>query len=331
MKNSLINDLIKNKLVFKTCLKSITSKNGYHHSASAWTAGSLEPSSKYVPTYKEVDESQFLQLQDFILEHPKLFILTGAGVSTESGIPDYRSEGVGRYATSTSRPIQYADFLKNAASRQRYWARNYIGWPQFSSFQPNQSHYILSNWERKGLIHWLVTQNVDALHYKAGSQKVTELHGSAHRVICLSCKYQLSRHAMQELIANINLDWSADVMGVAPDGDVDLTSNQVQNFKVPECPKCKGILKPDLTFFGDNVPKETVHFVLEKLFESDAMLVIGSSLEVYSGYRFAYRAHEHGMKIGVINIGPTRGDKFVDIKVSAKCSDVLQRLDQKSQ
>ncbi|XP_059144706.1 NAD-dependent protein lipoamidase sirtuin-4, mitochondrial-like [Physella acuta] len=303
-------------------------KSNLHYQCVTLTNNLAEShgSSKFVPACEDVDVSQLKKLQEFISTYDKLFILTGAGISTESGIPDYRSEGVGLYATSTNRPVQYIDFLKKPHLRQRYWARNFIGWPRFSSFQPNSSHYTLSDWERKQKVHWLVTQNVDALHYKAGSQCLTELHGSAHRVHCLSCSFKISRHAFQDMIKELNPTWSADAVSIGPDGDVDLNSTQITEFKVPDCPQCKGILKPEIIFFGDNVAKDTVHFVLEKMFESDAVLVIGSSLEVYSGFRFVNRAKEHGMPIAVINIGPTRADKLGILKVSAKCSDVLQKL-----
>ncbi|RUS82353.1 hypothetical protein EGW08_009868, partial [Elysia chlorotica] len=284
---------------------------------------------KFIPECNEPSDTDLARLREFLDTHQRLFVLTGAGLSTESGIPDYRSEGVGLYATSPNRPVQYIDFLKNDAIRQRYWARNYMGWPRFSSFQPNRCHYVLSDWERKGRIHWLVTQNVDALHFKAGSRRVTELHGSTHRVLCLSCSYRTTRHAFQAAIDAANQGWSVEakqILADRPDGDVDLDSEKVKEFVVPPCPSCGGILKPEVTFFGDNVPKTTVHFVLEKLFNSDAVLVLGSSLEVYSGYRFALRAHDRGIKIAVVNIGPTRADKLVDVKVSAKCGDVLQRL-----
>lgn len=284
---------------------------------------------KFIPVCNKPNEHDVVRLQEFLDNHKLLFVLTGAGLSTESGIPDYRSEGVGLYATSPNRPVQYVDFLKSASIRQRYWARNYIGWPRFSSFQPNRCHYILSDWERKGRIHWLVTQNVDALHYKAGSQRVTELHGSTHRVLCLSCDFRTTRHAFQTMIEEINENWSVDtnaVLADRPDGDIDLDSEKIKQFKVPACPSCGGILKPEVTFFGDNVPKSTVQEVLEKMFCSDAVLVLGSSLEVYSGYRFVHKAHGHGMKIAIINIGPTRADKIVDVQVNAKCGDVLQQL-----
>lgn len=291
-----------------------------------YTSNTYQVVNQFVPQCDKVSESEIQMLQDFMDTHKRLFILTGAGISTESGIPDYRSEGVGLYATSSSRPVQYIDFLKNADVRKRYWARNYVGWPNFSSFQPNRSHYVLSDWEKKGRVEWLVTQNVDALHYKAGSKNVTELHGSAHRVMCLSCSFKVSRHSMQKMIKEQNPEWIAKAEEVRPDGDVDLESEKIKVFKVPKCPSCGGVLKPEITFFGDNVPKTTVHFVLEKMFKSDAVLIIGSSLEVYSGYRFVNRACGNNMEIAILNIGKTRGDKHATIKVSGRMGDVLQQL-----
>lgn len=188
--------------------------------------------SKFVPVCGDLSTKDLHKLQHFINTHNKLFVLTGAGISTESGIPDYRSEGVGLYATSNNRPVTYSDFLKNPSVRQRYWARNFVGWPKFSSTQPNRSHYILSDWERKGRVHWLVTQNVDALHYKAGSQNVTELHGSAHRVHCLSCPFQVSRNEMQTMIHDLNPGWSVEAISVGPDGDVDIRVDLIKDFQV---------------------------------------------------------------------------------------------------
>lgn len=209
-------------------------KSNLHYQCVTLTnnLGESRRSSRFVPACEDVEVSQLNKLQEFITTHDKLFILTGAGISTESGIPDYRSEGVGLYATSTNRPVQYIDFLKKPHLRQRYWARNFIGWPRFSSFQPNCSHYTLSDWERKQKVHWLVTQNVDALHYKAGTQCLTELHGSAHRVHCLSCSFKISRHTFQDMIKELNATWSADAVSIGPDGDVDLDSTRITEFKV---------------------------------------------------------------------------------------------------
>ncbi|CAG5117934.1 unnamed protein product [Candidula unifasciata] len=307
-------------------LHNLARPGSEHFRPTGVAALSYAVDNKFVPSCGDVSTHELQKLQDFINSHNKLFVLTGAGISTESGIPDYRSEGVGLYATSTNRPVIYADFLKNPSVRQRYWARNFVGWPKFSATQPNRSHYILSDWERKGRIHWLVTQNVDALHYKAGSQNVTELHGSGHRVHCLSCSFQVSRNEVQAMIHELNPGWSVEAVSIGPDGDVDIRADLIKDFQVPKCPSCGGDVKPEITFFGDNVPKSMVHLVLGKMFESDAVLVVGSSLEVYSGYRFISRASSHGMKIAIVNIGPTRGHKHADVKISGRCGDVLQRI-----
>ncbi|XP_076472917.1 NAD-dependent protein lipoamidase sirtuin-4, mitochondrial-like [Babylonia areolata] len=280
----------------------------------------------FVPRSEEASEQDVSQLTEFVSRAKRLFVLTGAGISTESGIPDYRSEGVGLYATSKNRPVNYADFLNSSEIRQRYWARNYVGWPRFSSFLPNQAHRILSQWENAGKIHWLVTQNVDALHYKAGSSQVTELHGSAHRVVCLSCHSKVPRIAVQAQIKALNPDWHAHSSQMAPDGDISLTPEQVQGFKVPECQRCGGILKPEIVFFGDNVPRTTVNFTFDRLGESDAMLVAGSSVEVYSGFRLANRAAESHIPIAILNIGQTRADKLASLKIRSRCGHTLQRV-----
>ncbi|XP_035691922.1 NAD-dependent protein lipoamidase sirtuin-4, mitochondrial-like [Branchiostoma floridae] len=280
----------------------------------------------FVPVSDPADLQDVEELQDFVSTSKRLFVITGAGISTESGIPDYRSEGVGLYARSDNRPVQYADFLKSGAIRQRYWARNYVGWPKFSSFSPNISHETLSGWEAVGKLHWLVTQNVDSLHIKAGSRKVTELHGSAARVMCLSCPSVIPRTDMQTRIKHLNPLWHAESQEMAPDADVFLAPEQIAGFRVPECEKCGGILKPQIVFFGDNVPKPTVQYVHKMLEESDAMLVAGSSLQVYSAYRFVSAARDQKKPIAVLNIGPTRGDKLADLKVSARCGDVLPQI-----
>ena len=187
---------------------------------------------KFVPESCKVSEKDISVLYDFVNTSEKLLVLTGAGLSTESGIPDYRSEGVGLYARTNRRPIQYADFIKSHEHRRRYWARNYVGWPQFSSFQPNSSHLALCNWERRGTVSWLVTQNVDGLHHKAGSKRVTELHGSTHRTSCMNCGSVVDRWEVQKLFSDYNPTWSAESMEIAPDGDVLLSDEQIQDFKV---------------------------------------------------------------------------------------------------
>ncbi|XP_042193483.1 NAD-dependent protein lipoamidase sirtuin-4, mitochondrial [Callorhinchus milii] len=286
----------------------------------------VAPSLAFVPTSPPPDSIKLEDLQKFVSRSKKLFVLTGAGMSTESGIPDYRSEAVGLYARTERRPIQHSEFICSARARQRYWARNYIGWPQFSSHQPNVAHWVLSHWEKLGKVHWLVTQNVDALHGKAESQRLTELHGCTHRVICLNCKDMTLRTHLQEQFLALNPGWDEEGHGVAPDGDVFLTDEQVKNFLIPECQRCGGILKPDVTFFGDSVNREKVNFVHQRLAESDAILVAGSSLQVYSGYRFIVAAHEKKLPIALLNIGATRADALATLKIDARCGEVLSYL-----
>ncbi|KAK7087807.1 NAD-dependent protein lipoamidase sirtuin-4, mitochondrial-like [Littorina saxatilis] len=313
----------------RQCVLSLRNSDRKKFVCYSWKrlcASTSAQSLPFVPQSGDATEEDVAQVEDFVSKSKRLFVLTGAGISTESGIPDYRSEGVGLYTTSKNRPVQYGDFLNFAEIRQRYWARNYVGWPRFSSFQPNEAHRVLSRWELAGKMHWLVTQNVDTLHYKARSTRVTELHGSAHRVLCLSCHHKILRNTMQEHIKALNPDWHAQSLEMAPDGDVQLTTEQVEGFKVPECQKCGGVLKPEIVFFGDNVPKHTVEYVFGRLAESDAVLIIGSSLEVYSGYRFANKAKEQGKPIAILNIGKTRADKIAQLKICARAGHVLPKV-----
>ena len=236
---------------------------------------------KFIPKSQPIAQTELEKLNEFISKSKRLCILSGAGLSTESGIPDYRSENVGLYATSKNRPVQYSDFIKSEEMRTRYWARNYIAWPTFSSFQPNKSHLILADWEHNGKVFHHVTQNVDSLLTKAGCVRLSELHGSAFRVSCLDCDFKINRHEMQNLIEKQNKNWSAISTQIAPDSDVHLTPEQIKGFSLPLCPKCsKNRLKPDIVFFGDNVAKELVNLINEKVTHSDALLLIGTTVHV---------------------------------------------------
>lgn len=277
----------------------------------------------FVPASSFIDGHLLQQLQAFVAHSKRLFVITGAGLSTESGIPDYRSEGVGLYARTDRRPMQHTEFVRSSKARQRYWARNYVGWPHFSSHKPNPAHLALRQWEEMGKIHWLVTQNVDALHSKAGHKKLTELHGCLHRVMCLGCGTVSTREELQMRFAAMNPDWGAQAGGVAPDGDVFLEDEQVLHFRVPSCNDCGGTLKPAVTFFGDSVNRGTVDLVHKRLSESDAVLVAGSSLQVYSGYRFLLAASDSKIPVAIVNIGPTRADHLAKLRVSARCGEVL--------
>lgn len=268
-------------------------------------------------------------IADIISNTSKLFVLTGAGISTESGIPDYRSQGVGLYATSKNRPIQYSEFLQAGDRQLRYWARNYIGWPRFSTRPPNLGHFFLAELERRNMLHWLVTQNVDRLHHKAGSQRVSELHGCTHDIVCLQCGIFSSREDLQAEMTRLNpgfVDRVEKGSTVAPDGDVQIESTVFKSFKVPNCGECGGMLRPNVVFFGGTVQRSLVEEIFDRLDESDAMLVIGSSLEVYSSYRFAVRASEHSIPIYLLNIGPTRADKLSSLHVHARCGETMSRV-----
>ncbi|XP_076012629.1 NAD-dependent protein lipoamidase sirtuin-4, mitochondrial [Genypterus blacodes] len=280
----------------------------------------------FVPACSSIEDHSLEQLQAFVSRAARLFVITGAGLSTESGIPDYRSEGVGLYARTDRRPMQHAEFLRSAKSRQRYWARNFAGWPQFSSHKPNSAHEVLQRWEEKGKLHWLVTQNVDALHSKVGQKRLTELHGCTHRVLCLGCGVVSPREELQRRFSALNPDWRLQAGAVAPDGDVFLEDEKVLHFRVPSCQDCGGILKPEVTFFGDSVNRATVTFVHDRLAESDAVLVVGSSLQVYSGYRFLLAASDQKLPVAVLNIGPTRADHLAELKVNGRCGEVLSVL-----
>lgn len=284
----------------------------------------------FVPKHLPASQDEIKTLENFLMDKPNTLVLTGAGISTESGIPDYRSDGVGLYARSNHKPVQHQEFLKSDEIRKRYWARNFVGWDSFSRKEPNATHYSLARFEREGRISGIVTQNVDRLHTKAGSKSVTELHGSGYEVGCLSCNYEIDRHEFQMILKQRNPEVSTpEVMSnmVRPDGDVDIPQEVIENFHVPECPHCQhGFLKPKIVFFGDNVPSERTRKLIQLITTSDAVLVLGSSLTVYSGFRIVLQAKELGIPVAMVNIGSTRADKHIDIKISAKCGDVIPHL-----
>ncbi|XP_071448197.1 NAD-dependent protein deacylase Sirt4 [Hetaerina americana] len=281
----------------------------------------------FVPKYAPAKENDIKRLCEFVTDVSKLLVVTGAGISTESGIPDYRSEGVGLYARSNSRPVQYQDFVKYSEVRKRYWARNFVAWPRFSVFQPNICHLTLSQWEDNGKVRGIVTQNVDRLHQKAGSKRVIELHGSGYEVGCLTCKNVISRHDFQNILEGLNPTLkSVAAASIRPDGDVDISQEQIQNFNLPQCELCGGVLKPNIVFFGDNVPQERVNAVKREVKLSDGLLVLGSSLSVFSSYRIILQAAEEKKPIAIVNIGPTRGDSHAAIKISTKCGDILPSI-----
>jgi NAD+-dependent protein deacetylase sirtuin 4 len=250
-------------------------------------------------------------------------VLTGAGCSTESGIPDYR--GAGRPAR-TRPPIQHDAFLRRPEVRQRYWARATVGWAHFAGAEPNPAHRALAALERAGLVTGLITQNVDRLHQQAGSRRVVELHGALADVICLGCGSFEARSALQVRLLAANPGWLARAAALAPDGDADLPDEDVAAFRVPACLGCGGVLKPDVVFFGGNVGRPTVEAAWALVDQAQVLLVVGSSLAVYSGYRFVLRARDRGMGIGLLNLGPTRADALATARVERRAGAALTRL-----
>lgn len=258
-----------------------------------------------------------------LLRGRRIVALTGAGCSTESGIPDYRGPGTLARARS---PIQHREFMTKPEVRARYWARSLLGWPHFSSARPNAAHHALAALERDGHVLGLITQNVDRLHHSAGSQRVIELHGALARVRCLGCGALEPRAALQERLLALNPGFSERLVELRPDGDAELSVDVVRAFQVPDCTRCHGVLKPDVVFFGDNVAAPIVEAAFALLEEGDALLVVGSSLAIYSGYRFIQRASVRHMPIGIINIGECRGAPLADVYVEARAGDVLPAL-----
>jgi NAD-dependent SIR2 family protein deacetylase len=262
-------------------------------------------------------------LSDFVARYPKLYVLTGAGCSTESGIPDYR-DADGEWKRRA--PIMLQAFVGNDLARRRYWARSLAGFRRMRVARPNDAHHALASLERNGRIVQLVTQNVDGLHQAAGSQNVIDLHGRIDTVRCLGCGRRSSRETLQLELERRNPDFACLDAVEAPDGDADLEDVAFERFDVPACDACGGLLKPDVVFFGENVPVERVQRAMVAIEQADAMLVVGSSLMVYSGYRFAAAAADAGKPIAAINLGRTRADDLLALKVTDRCASALRTI-----
>ena len=261
-----------------------------------------------------------------LLRNGPVAVVTGAGLSTASGIPAYRDRD-GHW--QHSQPIQHQAFLASAATRRRYWARSFVGWPTMAKAAPNRGHHALAMLESMGIVATVITQNVDGLHREAGSQAVIELHGGIHRVRCLSCHDLYPRALVQQWLdaANPGFDREAAIaVRSAPDGDADVEGTRYAGFVVPACPSCDGLLKPDVVFFGDSVPRDRVDAASRAVATARALLVVGSSLMVYSGYRFAAQAHRLGKPVVAINQGITRADPLLRAKIDGDCGDVLIEL-----
>lgn len=262
-------------------------------------------------------------LVGFVAAAPRLLVLTGAGVSTDSGIPDYRGRD-GRW--KHRRPVMYQDFLGCEDVRRRYWGRSVIGWRRVARSRPSAAHDALAALEARGRVHYLITQNVDGLHQRAGSRGVIDLHGRLDGVECLGCGARSGRAAFQSRLEAMNPGWDPAGDTARPDGDVELTDADYRRFEVPGCARCGGVLKPSVVFFGENVPRPRVARATERLDEADALLVVGSSLMVFSGYRFVRAARHAGKPVAVVNLGRTRADDEVDLRIEASCSRALGAL-----
>lgn len=262
-------------------------------------------------------------LGEFIARHRRLFVLTGAGCSTDSGIPDYR-DASGHWKRPP--PVSFQAFMGSAAARRRYWARSFVGWQHLRRAEPGGAHAALARLEQQGRMELLVTQNVDGLHQAAGSLRVIDLHGRLDRVQCMDCHAVTPRQELQMQLLQRNPAWARLQGRPAPDGDADLDGLAFDDFSVPSCARCDGVLKPDVVFFGESVPRQVVESAMRGLDRADAALVVGSSLMVYSGYRFVCAAARAGKPIAAVNLGRTRADELLTLKVSQPCAAALAGL-----
>lgn len=282
---------------------------------------SLPPVSAAAPA---ADELEVLPKILAVLAGKRLAVLTGAGLSTDSGIPDYRGPG-----SPPRVPMTYQEFIAGPENRQRYWARNHIGWSHLRRADPNSGHHAIARLERRGLLTGLITQNVDRLHQDAGSINVVDLHGRFDRVACLGCSRRYSRMLLAGVLEELNPGYleralAAGVVEIAPDADATVEDpGLIESFVVACCPACGGILKPDFVYFGENVPKDRVERCYALVDEAGALLVAGSSLTVMSGLRFVRHAAKQGKAVVIINRGPTRGDELATVKLEAGVSGAL--------
>jgi NAD-dependent SIR2 family protein deacetylase len=260
------------------------------------------------------------RLADFLERYPRALVLTGAGLSTASGIPDYRDrDGVRRGRL----PIQGPEFRRDPAIQRRYWARSMVGWPVLSGARPNGGHRALAALEEDQHLGSILTQNVDGLHTQAGSRNVLELHGNIHHVVCLGCGAQCTRAALQVQLETANPALRDVLARPLPDGDAEIDPDAVMGFTAPSCPHCSGVLMPDVVFFGDNVPPARTADALARMEAADALLVVGSSLMVYSGFRFCRLAQAAGKPIAALNLGRTRADDMLTLKLEGSSEQVL--------
>ncbi|MFC4128595.1 NAD-dependent protein deacetylase [Nocardia rhizosphaerae] len=259
-----------------------------------------------------------------LLAGRRIAVITGAGLSTDSGIPDYRGP-----ASPARTPMTYQQFVGDAVFRQRYWARNHLGWRRMDAARPNPGHRALARLEHAGVVSGVITQNVDLLHTKAGARRVIDLHGTYARVCCLGCQALISRMTLAEQLEAANPGFAEQVCGttgieVAPDADAVVTDTA--RFRMLDCAACGGMLKPDIVYFGETVPPDRVAAAFDLVETAQALLVAGSSLTVMSGLRFVRRAAKNGVPVVIVNRGATRGDDLALLRIDAGCSETLSAL-----
>lgn len=262
------------------------------------------------------------ELAGFLSSHRSIVALTGAGCSTGSGIPAYRDES-GRWRRR--QPIFYQDFLADPVMRRRYWARSFFGWRVMQQAGPGGTHAALAALAASGRLSGLITQNVDGLHQRAGHADVIELHGGLERVLCLECGLGSTRDELQQRLELLNPDWAPEVLGINPDGDAELDERAYPGFRIADCSDCRGTLKPDVVFFGESVPRDRLAAADRLVEEADAMLIVGTSLVVWSGYRLARLAAERRIPIVAVNNGLTRADGMLDFKLEGDCGAVMEQ------
>ena len=273
------------------------------------------------PMTSLIDDAR--SLQTFLANHPRAVVLTGAGISASSGIPTYRDAG-GHWRASE--PVKHQEFLSDPARRRRYWARSLAGWPAVRDARPNPAHFALARLEKAQRIELVITQNVDRLHQQAGSRSVIDLHGRLDRVRCLDCGTLCSRETVQRRLGRTGLAGMARPGDARPDGDAFIPDDQIDHMAVPDCTRCGGVLMPDVVFFGGTVPRERVTTCKEAILRSDALLAVGTSLQVYSGFRFCRLATELGKPLAIINPGKTRADSLARLKLSSDCGPLLSHV-----
>ncbi|GAA3441427.1 NAD-dependent protein deacetylase [Planomonospora venezuelensis] len=296
---------------------------GHPDRVSGVLQGRPDTVSGALPDHPGTGSDPRLRMLADLVADGEVVVLSGAGISTESGIPDYRGESGRR---RRAEPMTYQAFTGSAEARRRYWARSHLGWRHIARAAPNAGHHAVTALQERGLVAGVITQNVDGLHQASGTREVVELHGGLDRVRCLGCGERTPRRLLDERLRAANADWQADAGAINPDGDAVLADERVESFRVVDCLGCGGVLKPDVIFFGENVPRARVEECYALTERAGLLLVLGSSLTVMSGYRFVLHAAERSIPIAIVNQGPTRGDAHALLTLGVPLGPALTAL-----